>query len=121
MGLLDAIWKRNSELEWMYDLELIEEKASNNYMKRLAINVCINKIAVTISQSKFDVVTDKRAVKDNLVYLLNHRANKNLNASRFWQVVIYKLIYDNEVLIIKTDDDELLIADDFEPVYLGLS
>lgn len=116
MGFLDAIWKRNSELEWMYDLELIEDKSSQNYLKKLAIQICINKIASTISQSKFDVVTEKTMVKNNLVYLLNHRANKNLNASRFWQTVIYKLIYDNEVLIIKTDDDELLIADDFEQV-----
>lgn len=116
MGFLDAIWKRNSELEWMYDLELIEDKSSQNYLKKLAIQICINKIASTISQSKFDVVTEKIMVKNNLVYLLNHRANKNLNASRFWQTVIYKLIYDNEVLIIKTDDDELIIADDFEHV-----
>lgn len=116
MGLLDAIWKRNSELEWMYDLELIEDKTSQTYLKRLAIQICINKIASTISQSNFDVLTEKKSVKNNLVYLLNHRANKNLNASRFWQIIIYKLIYDNEVLIIKTDDDQLLIADDFEHV-----
>lgn len=31
----------------------------------------------------------------------------------FWHKVIYRLVYDNEVLIIKTDSDDLLIADDF--------
>ncbi len=30
--------------------------------------------------------------------------------------MIYKLVYDNEVLIIKSDTDDLLIADDFDRV-----
>nr|WP_271401576.1 phage portal protein [Salinicoccus roseus] len=104
----------------MYDLELVSEKTDQLYLKNLAIQICINKIASTISQSKFEVKSDNQVTKDNLVYLLNHRANKNTNASRFWQTVIYKLIYDNEVLIIKTDDDEFLIADDFEQTEYAL-
>lgn len=37
-----------------------------------------------------------------------------MTASTFWEKYIYKLIYDNEALIIQTDDGDLLIADDFE-------
>ncbi|RNH01323.1 phage portal protein, partial [Staphylococcus aureus] len=37
----------------------------------------------------------------------------DLSSDSFWQQVIYKLIYDNEVLIVVSDSKELLIADSF--------
>ena len=37
-----------------------------------------------------------------------------MTASTFWESFIYKLIYDNEALIVQADDGDLLIADDFE-------
>ncbi|GAB3061913.1 phage portal protein [Salinicoccus sesuvii] len=120
MGFLDDVFKRNSELDWMYDLELLGEKSDQVYLKNLAIQICINKIASTISQSKFEVTTDDEENRNGLIYLLNHRANKNMNATRFWQRFIYKLVYDNEVLVIVTDDEELLIADEFEQTEYAL-
>ena len=36
-----------------------------------------------------------------------------MSSDTFWQSVIYKLIYDNEVLIVVSDKKELLIADSF--------
>src|SRR5699024_7130589 len=56
----------------------------------------------------------KGYLKDELYYRMNVRPNKNMTASTFWETVIYKLIYDNECLIIMADDGDLLIADDFE-------
>lgn len=44
---------------------------------------------------------------------MNVKPNRNQSASEFWDMFVYKLIHDNEVLIIKTDSDDLLIADDF--------
>ena len=49
-----------------------------------------------------------------MYYLLNVRPNPNQNATQFWQKFIYKLLVDNEALIIKSDDDYLYVADDFE-------
>ncbi|WP_239745206.1 phage portal protein [Mammaliicoccus sp. F-M27] len=116
MGFLDSVFNRNKMLDWSYDLDLIEDNFSRIHLKKLAIQICINKIANTISQSKFEVISTDKKLNDNLVFLLNHQANKNMNSTRFWQNVVYKLIYDNEVLIIKSDDDEFIIADDFEQV-----
>lgn len=116
MGFLDTVFNRNKMLQWSYDLNLVEDNIERVYLKKLAIQICINKIANTISQSKFEVISTDNKLKDNLVFLLNHQANKNMNSAKFWQTIVYKLIYDNEVLIIKTDDDEFIIADDFEPV-----
>ena len=44
---------------------------------------------------------------------MNVRPNKNQSATEFWEQVIINMIYDNEVLIIQSDDEDLLIADDF--------
>ncbi|CXF35853.1 HK97 family phage portal protein [Streptococcus pneumoniae] len=46
-------------------------------------------------------------------YILNVRPNKNESASEFWQKVIYRLLTKNEVLIVLSDDKQLLVADAF--------
>ncbi len=113
MGFLDAIFKRNSELEYMFDADLLQDTSNRIYMKKLAIHTCVSFIARTISQSEFQVRDKGAHKKDELYYRLNVRPNKNQTASTFWEDIINKLIHDNEALIIKTDDDDLLVADTF--------
>lgn len=113
MGLIDYITGRNKELAFMFDFELIQDTTNRIHMKKLAIETCINMIARTISQSEFRFKKGKETIKDERYYRFNVKPNKNMTASMFWQTVIYKLVYDNECLIIKTDDDDLLVADDF--------
>lgn len=113
MGFLDAIFKRNSELEFLFDMELFQNTSNRVYMKKLAIDTCISFIGRTISQSEFRVKNGDIFIKDELYYRLNIRPNKNQTASTFWQTFIQKLIYENECLIIQADDGDLLIADDF--------
>ena len=112
--------KRDTELGFMYDFDLIEDTSNRVYMKRLAIQTCVNMIAKTISQSEFRVRKDGKTIKDELYYRFNVKPNMNMTASTFWETVIYKLIYDNECLIIKTDKDDLVIADDYTRVEYGL-
>lgn len=116
MGFLDAIFKRNSELGYMFDAELFQETSNRAHMKRLAIDTCISFLARTISQSEFRVKNGKTFEKNSLYYRLNVRPNKNMTASTFWETFIHKLIYDNECLIIQADDGDLLIADNFQHV-----
>lgn len=115
MGLFD-IFKKNKELSFIYDLDLIGEHSKKTILKRVAIETCINYLSKTISQSEFKVKRGGEYVVDELHYRLNVRPNKNMSSSMFWQTVIYKLIFDNEVLVIQADDGDLLIADDFERV-----
>lgn len=99
----------------MFDLDLFQDKLSKRiHMKKLAIEICISFLARTISQSEFRIKKDRQFVKDELYYRLNVRPNKNMTASTFWQRFVYKMIYDNEVLIIQANDGDLLIADDFQ-------
>lgn len=113
MGLLDNVFKRNAELSWMYDLELLQDKSQKAYLKQIALNTVIEMVARTIAQSEFRVMKGNVKEKDQLYYQLNVRPNKNQNAVDFWQKFIYKLIIDNEALIVKNDDGYFFIADDF--------
>lgn len=120
MGLFDGVFQRNLEIRDMLDLDLYEDSASRSYLKRIAVDTCINFISRTISQTEFWIKDGDKSIKNTLYYKLNVRPNTDSSASDFWQKVIYKLIYDNEVLIIKTDTDDLVVADDFERVELAL-
>jgi HK97 family phage portal protein len=113
LGFLDAILKRNSELGFIFDVELMQDNTNRVHMKRLAIETCASFLGRTISQSEFRIRNGGDFEKSELYYRLNVRPNKNMTASTFWQTVIEKLIYDNECLIIQADDEDLLIADDF--------
>lgn len=112
LGLFGKLFGRSKEFDIIFDADLfnVSERA---YMKRLAIDICASFLGRTISLSNFLIKNGDEYVKDELYYRLNVRPNKNMTASRFWQTVVYKLINDNECLIIQADDDDLLIADDF--------
>ena len=114
LGFLSTIFKRNSELGFMFDTELFVETSNRAHMKRLAIDTCASFLGRTISQSEFRIRDGDNYLKNELYYRLNVRPNKNMTSSTFWQTVVKKLIYDNECLIIQADDDDLLIADDFQ-------
>lgn len=113
IGWLGSVFKRNKELEFMVDLDIIVDTANRLHMKRLAIDTCVSFLGRTISQSEFRVRNGKAFEKNELYYRLNIRPNKNMTASTFWERFIRKLIYDNECLVVQADDGDLLIADGF--------
>ena len=113
MGLLDIFTRNYDELDFMYDIDLLDDTSDRVYYKRLAIATCVNLIARTISQSEFRIKKQGDVQYDEFYYKFNVRPNRNQSASEFWETFVYKLIHDNEVLIVKTDTDDLLIADDF--------
>ncbi|HFU7086121.1 TPA: phage portal protein [Bacillus cereus] len=114
IGWLGSVFKRNKELDFMLDLDIISDTANRLHMKRLAIDTCVSFLGRTISQSEFRVRNGKGFKKDELYYRLNVRPNKNMTASTFWERFVRKLIYDNECLVTQADDGDLLIADGFQ-------
>lgn len=113
MGFIDSVLRRNSELEWMFDLDLTYETTQRAYLKKMALETCINFIGRTISQSDFRFIENGKRQLNNWHYLFNVRPNTDQSAADFWQDFTYKLIDENEILVIKTDSDDFLIADDF--------
>ncbi|MED3650615.1 phage portal protein [Heyndrickxia sporothermodurans] len=114
MGFLDSVLRRNKELESLFDLDLFSEKVPHRaYLKKMALETCINFIGRTISQSDFRFMKNGKRQLDDWHYLLNVRPNTDQSAADFWQKFIYELINENEVLVILTDTNDLLIADSF--------
>lgn len=107
------VLKRNKEIEFSIDLDLAFETSQRAHMKKLAIDTCASYLARTIAQSEFRIRADGKYIKDELYYRLNVRPNINQTASTFWQDIVYKLIYDNEALVIQADNGDLLVADSF--------
>jgi len=116
MGWISDILKRNSELEWMFDLELTYETSHRAYLKKMALETCVNFIGRTISQSDFRFMENGKRQLNDWHYLLNIRPNTDQSAADFWQKFIHRLICENEVLVILTDNNDLLIADSFTRV-----
>lgn len=113
MGFLDSVLRRNKELESLFDLDLVYETNHRAYLKKMALETCINFIGRTISQSDIRISKDGKRQYNDWNYLLNVRPNTDQSAADFWQSFIYRLILDNEVLVILSDNNDLLIADDF--------
>ncbi|PGA18993.1 phage portal protein [Bacillus thuringiensis] len=114
IGWISDVLNKNKEIAFMFDLDMFMDTANRVHMKRLAIDTCISFLGRTISQSEFRVKNGEAFEKNELYYRLNVRPNKNMTASTFWEKFIQKLVYDNECLVIQADDDDLLIADDFQ-------
>lgn len=107
------VFKKNSEIESLFDLEILDETSERVYLKRMAVDTVLNYVGRTVSISEFRFYKDGKIHKDTLYYKFNVRPNQSNSAATFWQKVIYKLMYDNEVLIVKTDADDFVIADNF--------
>lgn len=115
MGILETWLNRNSEakeMRWLNDYEFLIESSQRTYLKELALETCINLIGRTISQTDFRHMKGKKRLKDDWHYILNVRPNTDTSAADFWQDVISKLIWENEVLIIPYQG-QLLLADAF--------
>lgn len=113
MGFLDTILRRNSELESLFDLDFSNETSHRAYLKKMALEACINFIGRTISQSEFRFMKNGKRQVNDWDYLLNVRPNTDQTAATFWQKFVYELIFENEVLVILSDNNDLLIADSF--------
>lgn len=117
IGLFEYITNRdkNSNVEQVFEEEInmFINDTNRIHMKRLAVDTCVSFLARTIAQSRFNVRNGKDYIKDELYYKLSVRPNKNQTATTFWETFVNNLIYENECLIIVSDDDHLIIADSF--------
>ncbi|MER2111172.1 MAG: phage portal protein [Solibacillus isronensis] len=114
MGWLIDVLRKNKEIADMMDLNLIEEPMHRAYLKKMALETCINFIARSISQADFRVLKNGKRQYNDWHYLLNVRPNTDQSAADFWQDFIFKLIHENEVLVVLSDTNDLLIADNFD-------
>lgn len=84
------------------------------YLKQLALETVIGYVARSFASSKFIYTKDRKVQKDSTYYNLNVRPNTDQSAYEFWYDFIYRLYYNGEVLVIFSDDNQMLIADSFQ-------
>lgn len=112
MDWLSSI-RKNDVSDWVTEIELLGVEAKRLYLKKIAIDTVLNFVARIMSTATFKL-TGPDVGNDNLWnYILNVRPNLDMSAAFFWQQVFYRLMFDNEVLIVMSEDNQLLIADAF--------
>lgn len=103
--------KNENPSDWIPDFIVGEDTAKRSYLKIMAKATVLDFAARTMStmEVKFK---DKKDGPD-WEYIFNVKPNSDMSAATFWYKVIYRLLDENEVLVIFTEDNQLLIADDF--------
>ena len=88
------------------------EIVSEVYVRDLAFNMMVNKIANAIAKCEVKTYRKKKRVKSDDWYLFNVQPNVNQNATQFWNKLIYKMYNDGEALVLPING-QLFIADSF--------
>lgn len=114
IGFWDNILNRRKEVVVLDGLDIFYNKDdTSDAVKKAVLESVLSFISRIIIQSEFRIKDNKKYLKDEKYYQLNIKPNKNYNATRFWEEVIYKLIGQGECLIVQGKDGDLLIADEF--------
>lgn len=114
MSLFDVFKQsiRNEEpSDWVPDLVYGDDESARAYLKIMAKNTVLDFVARTMST--LEVKFKNKDGTADWEYILNVRPNNDMSAATFWEKFFYRLMDDNEVLVIFTEDNQLLIADDF--------
>lgn len=118
MGLFTR--DRNSGKKVPLDFDVIcqLERASKEYQLRtLALNVCINMICNAVARCDFVSYAGNKAVNDYEAWIWNHEPNTNESSTAFIHHLIYRLLSDNEALIVNgrrsSFGETLAVADSF--------
>jgi HK97 family phage portal protein len=83
------------------------------HLTELALFTAIDFIARSLAKCEFVTVSNNRESRNDEYYLWNYAPNKHQTKIEFFTQAVAKLIFDNELLIIETTDNQLLIADSF--------
>ena len=110
MGVFEFF--KRKDVQYSLDFE-IASLGANIQLKQLVLDTCATFIGRSLSAAEFRIKNDGKYVKNEIYRRLNLRPNLNQTASSFWQQAAYKLIYENELLIVQSDTEDLLIADNF--------
>lgn len=83
------------------------------HLTELALFTAIDFIARSLAKCEFVTVSNNRESRKAEYYLWNYAPNKHQTKIEFFTQAVAKLIFDNELLIIETADNQLMIADSF--------
>lgn len=113
MKLLEFLKDMFGKNDTVYLNEKIADNAATELaVEMFAIHAAINLIAGCIAKCEFKTYLRNKEVKEDQYYLWNVEPNVNQNSTEFIQELIYKLLFNNEVLVIQ-HNYQFFIADNF--------
>lgn len=112
MGLFDFL-RRGRAPDPSFDVDDLVSDYWRLYLKGLAIDKSAEFLARAAASSEFRFQRQGQGATSPWLRLLNVAPNRDESAPMFWQRVVYQLVTKNEVLIVKSDDDQLLVADGY--------
>ncbi len=83
------------------------------HLTELALFTAIDFIARSLAKCEFVTVNNNRESRKAEYYLWNYAPNKHQTKIEFFTQAVAKFIFDNELLIVETADNQLMIADSF--------
>jgi HK97 family phage portal protein len=89
-----------------------DEQMAAIAVKKLATEICINRIAMAITKCEFRTYRKHSEEKNDIYYKLNIKPNPNENATEFWQKLVHKLYHEGKALVVRLDQN-FYIADSY--------
>ena len=84
------------------------------YLHQLAQENVATIIGNALVQSNINTYKNGKMIRENMYHLFNVKPNINENAADFRKKLASKLVFNNDALIIQSQNGELFIADSFE-------
>ena len=117
MKFFDFLLGKKPSAEAREILLSLENSAAEYSVRRLAFDVCVNKIAGALGRCDFRTYAAQKETSGREWYLWNVEPNVNESSTEFIHHLIGKLCADNEALVISTRRrdgyDALVVADEW--------
>lgn len=97
--------------------EELLEAAQELQIRELAFHCCVNLIANAVGKCEFQTYRNGESVQADEYWLWNFEPNRNQNSTAFLHQLIYKLLSENEALVLSQAQqgrETLVVVDDFE-------
>ena len=112
INLVKNLFKKDAvAAEFNEDSSTVDEQRF--HLTELALFTAIDFIARSLAKCEFVTVSNNRESRKAEYYLWNYSPNKHQTKIEFFTQAVAKLIFDNELLIVETADNQLMIADSF--------
>ena len=96
----------------------VMQAAQEFRVREMCFAVCVNMIANAIGRCEVRTFVNRKETRGKEYYLWNVEPNINQNSTAFWHKLVYKLISENEALVISTRRrdglDAVVVADNWD-------
>lgn len=110
--------RETPETEKVTSIEITDQQvrdaATEICLRELAFWTCVGKIANALTKCEFRTFCEGKEVFGDEYYAWNYEPNHNQNKAEFLSKAMEKLYRENELLIVESNDGQLLVADSFD-------